>query len=394
MKIMKSNILIPLILLFFISCKEKKVRPMELANQILKKYEGHQSLSYDIDYKIKYFSQVDDTTKVSVKIDLIRQKSDTIFGGYVWIKADSIDRYYDTKNTYLINHKNDTITRYPQDKPFVITGNTIGDAVRMYFLKPERLINGASDSTIQITIVDDKIDDLATWKLEYKFEDDEYSTNTWKNIWIDKQNGFILKMNFSSDMQGENQYNQWDLSEIKYDELSISDLEKRFYEIKKNYTIIDYKERSKEEESLLSNGTLIPKLKGTQYINKTEISLDDYKGKMILLDFWYMDCFPCIKAIPHLNDISTKYKDKGLVVIGANPFDNNEKNLKRIPNFLSKNPIDYPVMFIDKAKPKDFKIYAYPSFYLIGKNGEILHSEVGFSENATNKIDSLIQINM
>ena len=65
-----------------------------------------------------------------------------------------------------------------------------------------------------------------------------------------------------------------------------------------------------------------------------------------------------------------------------------------MPNFLSKNPIDYPVMFIDKAKPKDFKIYAYPSFYLIGKNGEILHSEVGFSENATNKIDSLIQINM
>ena len=55
MKNMKSNILISLILLFFISCKEKKVRPMELANQILKKYEGYQSLSYDINYKSKYY---------------------------------------------------------------------------------------------------------------------------------------------------------------------------------------------------------------------------------------------------------------------------------------------------------------------------------------------------
>ena len=367
---------------------------MELANQILKKYEGYQSLSYDIEYKIKYFSQVDDTTKVSAKIDLIRQKSDTIFGGYVWIKADSIERYYDTKNTYLINHKNDTITRYPQNKPYVITGNTIGEAVKMYFLKPERLIKGASDSTIKITIVDDKIDDYETWKLEYEFEDDEYSTNTWKNIWIQKQSGFIPKMNFSSDMQGESQYNQWDLSEIKYDRFSISDFEKRFDEIKKNYPIVDYKERSKEEEILLSNGTSIPELTGTRYSDNAKISLDDYKGKIVLLDFWYIDCFPCIKAIPHLNEIHGKYYDKGLVVIGANPFNNNEKDLKRLPNFLSNNPIDYSVMFIDKIKPKDFKVYAYPSFYLIDRKGKIVHSEVGLSEEATSKIDSLIQVNL
>jgi len=394
MKNMKSNIFIPVILLFFISCKEKKVQPMELANQILKKYEGYQSLSYDIEYKIKYFSQVDDTTKVSAKIDLIRQKSDTIFGGYVWIKADSIERYYDTKNTYLINHKNDTITRYPQNKPYVITGNTIGEAVKMYFLKPERLIKGASDSTIKITIVDDKIDDYETWKLEYEFEDDEYSTNTWKNIWIQKQSGFIPKMNFSSDMQGESQYNQWDLSEIEYDRFSISDFEKRFDEIKKNYPIVDYKERSKEEEILLSNGTFIPELTGTRYSDNAKISLDDYKGKIVLLDFWYIDCFPCIKAIPHLNDIHEKYYEKGLVVIGANPFNNNEKDLKRLPNFLSNNPIDYSVMFIDKIKPKDFKVYAYPSFYLIDRKGKIVHSEVGFSDEATSKIDSLIQVNL
>jgi len=389
-----SNIIIYLIVISFISCKEKEIIPLELANQIVMKYEGHQSMSYEIDYRIKYFSDVDDTTKVSAKIDLIRQKEDSIFGGYVWIKSDSIERYYDTKNTYFINHKNDTITRYPIDKPYAITGNTIGESVKIYFLKPERLLNGAKDSTIKITISEDKINNIETWKIGYEFEDDEYSTNTWKNIWIEKQSSFISKMNFSSDMQGENQYNQWDLSNIKYDSYSISDLDKRFDDIKQNYTIVDFKERTKEEASLLSYGSQIPKLTGTQYTNKTEISLDDYNGEMILLDFWYMDCFPCIKAIPHLNDIFSKYKDKGLVVIGANPFDNNQKDLNRMPNFLATNPIDYPIMFIDKTKPKDFKIYAYPSFYLIGKNGEILHSEVGFSENSINKIDSLIQINI
>jgi len=391
---MKSIILIFLAILVIISCTEEGVKPLGLANQIVKKYESQKSLSYDINYRIKFFSQTDDTTKVSAKIDLIRQNSDTIFGGYIWIKSDSMERYYDTRNTYLIDHRNQSITKYPKEKPTAITGNTIGEAIRMYYLKPDRLINGATDSTINITLTENTLNGVDTWKLACKFEDDEYSSNTWKNIWIEKESNFIPKMNFSSDMQGENQYNQWDLSNMSYNSLTIKDLENRFEEIKSNYTIEDYKERTKEEASLLSNGTKIPELKGTRHSDNVKISLDDFKGKIVLLDFWYIDCFPCIKAIPHLNDIHNNYKDKELIVIGANPFNGNEKDLKRMPNFLSNNPIDYQIMHIDKEKSKEFKIYAYPSFYLIDKEGMILHSEVGFSENATDIIDSLIQINI
>lgn len=52
------------------------------------------------------------------------------------------------------------------------------------------------------------------------------------------------------------------------------------------------------------------------------------------------------------------------------------------------------ILELDKSKSKDFKIYAYPSLYLISRKGEVLYSEVGFSENAAYKIDSLIQLNL
>lgn len=391
---MKTKILFLLTFLILICCKEKELTPLVLANQIVNKYENQKSLSYEIDYKIKYFSEIGDTTKVSAKIDLIRQSNDSIFGGYVWIKSDSIERYYNTQNTYFIDHRNQSITKYQKEDYFVITGNTLGEAMNVYFLKPERLVYGASDTTINIIIKDENLNGNKHWKLAYQYEDDGVIKNTRKNIWIRKENMFISKVNFSSDLQGENQYNQWDLSGISYNNVSVDDLELRFDAIRQKYDLEDYKQRTKEELSLLANGTKMPELKGIQYFDRAKVSLSDYQGKLVLLDFWYMDCFPCIKSIPHLNELYNKYKEKGLVVVGANPYDGKEQNLKRMPNFLSNNTIDYPIMFIDEKNSKEFKIQVYPSFYLVDKQGKVIHSEMGFSEERTNIIDSLIQINL
>lgn len=390
----KAQILFLMLFLITFGCSEKEVAPIDLANSIVETYNNHSSLSYNIDYRIKYFSSVKDTNKVSARIDLIRVPEDSIFGGYVWIKSDSTERYYDTNFLYFIDHRDQSITRYPKDKPYIITGNTIGEAINVYFFNPNRLVNGATDTTNAINLVEKKIDDNQVWKLSFKFVDDEYIENSWKNIWIDKEDYSIPKINYSADMQGENQYNQWDLSNIEFDKVTAEILENRFAEIRENYTMEDYKERPKEDTNPLANGTSTPSLNGKLYPDGKLVSLEDYKGKVILIDFWYMDCFPCIKAIPHLNEMYNKYSDQGFEVIGINPYNNNEDDLKRLPNFLSKNTIDYSIMFIDREDSKKFKVYAYPTFYLIDRKGKLIHSAVGFGEEMTNSIDSLIQVNL
>lgn len=63
---MKSIIPIFLTILSIVSCKEKNVTSFDLANQIVKKYENKNSLSYDINYRVKYLSQMNDTIKVNL----------------------------------------------------------------------------------------------------------------------------------------------------------------------------------------------------------------------------------------------------------------------------------------------------------------------------------------
>ncbi len=395
-RFMKNNLSLGLLLTLFIAgCSQDKITPPQLAKKILETYESHSSISYDIKYKIKYFSGVDDTTKVNARIDLIRIPEDSIFGGHVWISStDSVERYYDTEYTYFISHPQKSITRYPKDKPYSIKGNSASETIRVYFLKPSRLVRGTEDSTNIIELTDTLLNELPTWHWRYVFPDGEEMANQRKTIWIDQQDFSVPKMTYTVDFQGENQYNEWNLSNIVFDQVTAATLKIRFAELEEKYELKDFQERPQEETEPLANGLSIPELKGELYSSGEAVALKDYRGKLLLIDFWYMDCYPCMKAIPHLNELHHKYSNQGLQVVGVDPYDNTEKNLKRLPNFLERNTLDYPIMFIDREDTEKFKIYAYPTFYLIDRAGKILHSQVGFGESMANEIDSLIQVHI
>ncbi len=391
---MKRKIFWALMSLGFIACNNTQITPSSLAKDVVNVYGKHASMSYDIDYKIKYFSQTTDTATVFAQIDLVRNQEDTILGGHIYIHGDSIDRYYDTKNLYYIEHNKKSITKYPGDKPYPITGNIIREAVRVYFLKPERLIKDSDDSTFTIDVLADQMTGNEVLKWSCTFPDEEEMKNASKNIWFDKENLTVNKMTYTTDFQHENQYNQWDISNVSFNKISADDLKNRFAKISENYTMNDYKERSKEEMAPLAKGLSIPDLTGEFYLSGDSITIEDYKGELLLLDFWYMDCYPCVKAIPHLNELQNKYSNQGFKVIGINPYNNNEKDLGRFPKFLSHNEIDYPILFMNRDETKNYKIHAYPTFYLINQQGAIIHSGVGFSEDSMGKIDSLIQVNL
>ena len=123
--------------------------------------------------------------------------------------------------------------------------------------------------------------------------------------------------------------------------------------------------------------------------NGNTVQLKDLKGKVILLDFWYRGCLPCLKATPDLIKLQEEFKND-LVVIGINDIDNKEDisnyyAYKKNTNFLSTYKTSSNIS-------KRLKVNVFPTFIIINQNGEIVKREIGFNKGSIRKtIKKLIQ---
>lgn len=103
------------------------------------------------------------------------------------------------------------------------------------------------------------------------------------------------------------------------------------------------------------------------------IKLEDYKGKVVILNFWATWCRPCLEEMPHLVELQETYKDKGLEVIGLTiePDDTPEK----VKAFAEKQGLNYTLGWIDgKTRDEFLKISKFdgiPQTFLINKQGQI-----------------------
>lgn len=103
-----------------------------------------------------------------------------------------------------------------------------------------------------------------------------------------------------------------------------------------------------------------------------KINLNDLKGQIVLLDFFYSGCHPCVKALPFLQALHQNYRDKGLTVIGIDPHDqlNDE-----IVQFLAKKGVTYKILLdLDKEALKKYRVFGYPTIFLIDRKGKIIYA--------------------
>ena len=104
-------------------------------------------------------------------------------------------------------------------------------------------------------------------------------------------------------------------------------------------------------------------------INGRTVRLSDYRGKVILLDFWATWCGPCKMEIPWFMEFERKYKDRGFAVLGVS-MDDDAKPVKR---FLQKQALDYPVVMGDVPLGQLYGgVLGLPLTYLIDLQGQIV----------------------
>ncbi|MDE0300921.1 MAG: TlpA disulfide reductase family protein [Candidatus Poribacteria bacterium] len=123
-----------------------------------------------------------------------------------------------------------------------------------------------------------------------------------------------------------------------------------------------------------------------QDLNGNQVSLAELRGKRVVINFWATWCGPCRMEIPHLENLSKKYKDRGLVVLGVN----NESDHQAVRDF-AKAQISYTVLLDGHLPFLDYNVGGIPCTYYIDKDGIIRDRDVGFnSEGAMErKINNL-----
>ncbi len=106
-----------------------------------------------------------------------------------------------------------------------------------------------------------------------------------------------------------------------------------------------------------------------------DVSLSDYKGKVVIIDFWATWCPPCRKGIPDLISLQDQYKDK-VAVIGISLDRENTK--AGVPDFVDKMGINYPVVFFNDQVINDFGgVSAIPTTFIIDQKGNIVKKIIG-----------------
>ncbi len=104
------------------------------------------------------------------------------------------------------------------------------------------------------------------------------------------------------------------------------------------------------------------------------LRLDQFRGRVVLLNFWATWCGPCIEEIPVFSRWQRQYGAGGLQVIGVS-MDDDEAAVKR---FLAKHAVPYPILMGDAKLGKSFGgIYGLPQSFLIDAQGRIVSRKVG-----------------
>jgi peroxiredoxin len=118
-----------------------------------------------------------------------------------------------------------------------------------------------------------------------------------------------------------------------------------------------------------------------------KIALANYKGSVVILDFFATWCAPCKESIPHLIGLSAKYAKQKVQFLGLSL----DESSSELNSFIAAKKIPYPVAFADEDMQSDYGLRSIPTIYIIDKKGVVADKYMGFSDEMGRKMEETIK---
>jgi len=128
----------------------------------------------------------------------------------------------------------------------------------------------------------------------------------------------------------------------------------------------------------------------TNLLDGKKISSKEYKGKVIVLNFWFTGCGPCKQEIPELNELVKKYKNKNVVFLAC-ALDDDTQLLKI---YLKQNPFNYEIIPDARKIVEKYKVSIYPTHIIVDKDGKIITRIIGGGEGIKSSLTNIIDNNL
>ena len=301
-----------------------------------------------------YSLETNHTTETFHKIDLYDGAGLTILSirDSTFFSANEHNSYY---NQSLIGALKFLKERYNKN-PFRIT------------IHKDTLINGVTNSHF-IANVYDTLDNN-----EHLYLNRDY--------YIDKQTGLpglvTIKGRYKYNGLVSDFYDETKYFNYKVDRSDITDV---------NFVIPKgFKPRQNQTTpALLAAGTTAPDW--TLYdANGKKVSLSQLKGKVVVLDFYFIGCSGCMLSLKPLNAIYERYKNKDLIIASLSERDSK----KAVLDFKKRYKIKYTGYINAADVVKSYHVTAFPTFYFIDKEGKIEDVVVGYNDDFEEKVTSAI----
>lgn len=256
-------------------------------------------------------------------------------------------------------HKARSLIKYALNTHDSITTDLhdFGDSVKFTLFVPDKIINFFGGPYVS--------DNTSLSK------DEQYSKF---EMWINKSDDLPYKMrskySYSSSME--------ELSNVEFNKSKLEDfIPSRYFP--PDFTIKESGKNQTKTNNL--TGKKAPEWKLTDSENNS-IALNDFKGKVLMIEFMGIGCAPCHSAIPFLKQLSTEYNIKDFELVSIETWSQNIDALKK---YKDNNKLNYKTLVSTDDVKKIYNAEAVPVFYIIDKERVIRKTIKGYGKETTDK---------